>query len=56
MKKSKIFIITMLMLLVAMCIAPITVFATTEIGKVEINAVKLFQLSFGILMMIKITL
>ena len=40
MKKSKIFIITMLMLLVAMCIAPITVFATTEIGKVEINAVK----------------
>lgn len=40
MKKSRIFIITMLMLLVAMCIAPITVFATTEIGKVEINAVK----------------
>ena len=40
MKKSKIFIITMLMFLVAMCIAPITVFATTEIGKVEINAVK----------------
>lgn len=39
-KKSKILIITMLMLLVAMCIAPITVFATTEIGKVEINAVK----------------
>jgi len=30
----------MLMLLVAMCITPITVFATTEIGKVEINAVK----------------
>ena len=40
MKKSRIFIITMLMILVAMCIAPITVFATTEIGKVEINAVK----------------
>lgn len=40
MKKSRIFIITMLMLLVAMCITPITVFATTEIGKVEINAVK----------------
>ena len=40
MKKSRIFIIIMLMLLVAMCIAPITVFATTEIGKVEINAVK----------------
>ena len=40
MKKSKIFIITILILLVAMCIAPITVFATTEIGKVEINAVK----------------
>ena len=40
MKKSRIFIITMLMLLVAMCIAPITVFATTKIGKVEINAVK----------------
>lgn len=40
MKKSRIFIITMLMLLIAMCIAPITVFATTEIGKVEINAVK----------------
>ena len=40
MKKSRIFIITMLMLLVAMCIAPITVLATTEIGKVEINAVK----------------
>lgn len=39
-KKSKIFIITMLMLLVAMCIVPITVFATTEISKVEINAVK----------------
>ena len=40
MKRSRIFIIIMLMLLVAMCIAPITVFATTEIGKVEINAVK----------------
>ena len=40
MKKSKIFIVTILILLVAMCIAPITVFATTEIGKVEINAVK----------------
>ena len=39
-KKSKIFIVTILILLVAMCIAPITVFATTEIGKVEINAVK----------------
>ena len=40
MKKSKIFIITMLMFLVAMCIAPMTAFASTEIGKVEINAVK----------------
>ena len=40
MKKSKIFIITTLMLLAAMCIAPMTVFAATEIGKVEINAVK----------------
>ena len=40
MKKSKIFIITMLMLLVAMCIAPITVFATTEIGEANIGSVK----------------
>ena len=40
MKKSKILIITMLMFLVAMCIAPMTAFASTEIGKVEINAVK----------------
>ena len=39
MKKSKIFIITMLMLLVAMCIAPITVFATTEIGEANIGSV-----------------
>ena len=39
MKKSRIFIIIMLMLLVAMCIAPITVFATTEIGEANIGSV-----------------
>ena len=39
-KKSKILIITMLMLLVAMCIAPMTAFATTEINKVEIGGSK----------------
>ena len=91
MKKSKILIAAVLMFLFTMCIAPITTFAATTIGKVEINAVKfnynagdkpesyairsgdtayyydieyeyweemenLFQLSFGILMMIKIML
>lgn len=93
MKKSKILIAAVLMFLFTMCIAPITTFAATAIGKVEINAVKfnynagakpesyairsgdtayyyanigrrwkllkmenLFQLSFGILMMIKIML
>ena len=38
--KSKIFIVTTLMLLVVMCIVPMTVFATTEISKVEISSVK----------------
>lgn len=40
MKIKKILIITMLMFLFTLCIAPINAFATTEIGKVEINAVK----------------
>ena len=40
MKKSKILIAAVLMFLFTMCIAPITTFAATTIGKVEINAVK----------------
>lgn len=40
MKIKKILITTMLMFLLTLCIAPINAFATTEIGKVEINAVK----------------
>ena len=40
MKIKKILITTMLMFLFTLCIAPINAFATTEIGKVEINAVK----------------
>ncbi len=40
MKKSKILIAAVLMFLFTMCIAPITTFAATAIGKVEINAVK----------------
>ena len=39
-KKSKILIITMLMLLIAMCIVPMTAFAATEINKVEIGGSK----------------
>ena len=38
-KKSKIFIITILTLLIAMCIAPMMVFATSEIGDVDIEGV-----------------
>lgn len=40
MKKSKILIITTLMFLFTMCIAPLTTFATTNISRVDINAVK----------------
>ena len=40
MKKSKILITAVLMFLFTMCIAPITTFAATEIGKVQIGSVK----------------
>lgn len=40
MKKSKMLIITILMFLFTMCVAPITTFATTNISRVDINAVK----------------
>ena len=40
MKKSKMFIITILMFLFTMFVAPITTFATTNISRVDINAVK----------------
>ncbi len=40
MKKSKMLIITILMFLFAVCVAPITTFATTNISRVDINAVK----------------
>ena len=40
MKKSKILIIAVLMFLFTMCLAPITIFAATEISKVEIGGSK----------------
>ncbi len=40
MKKIKMLIITILMFLFTMCVAPITTFATTNISRVDINAVK----------------
>ena len=40
MKKSKMLIITILMFLFTMSVAPITTFATTNINRVDINAVK----------------
>ena len=44
MKKNKILITAVLMFLFTMCLAPITTFAATEIGDIEIENVKLITI------------